>query len=278
MKELLAVGALDRNRLPLFLTTWVDKTSQQCMFTPGQLKVWSLPHLKAGSWYLDCGKGFCPEEEEELKKRLDAADLASGIAVGAGKDGAADDEDEDLSHLNARERKRVIAQRNADAEKARKRLEKEAGEKPKRDATKSGRKKGKKPAKSAPESSESAEEDTAVAEVNIHKRDATFAGLSNTKLQQGTGYKLKCASSSSMLPDELIINYSLLSIDQYYAQHNSFPKCWDDILEFMMKVTCLPLHQAILIAIFLLLPSLHYLELGLPSFTSNSLIFLSAQE
>jgi hypothetical protein len=35
MKELLTKGAIDKKILPLFLTTWVDKTSQQCMFTQG---------------------------------------------------------------------------------------------------------------------------------------------------------------------------------------------------------------------------------------------------
>jgi hypothetical protein len=33
MKELLPKGAIDLNKLPLFLTTWVDKTSQHCMFS-----------------------------------------------------------------------------------------------------------------------------------------------------------------------------------------------------------------------------------------------------
>ena len=37
MKELLTKGALDKNKLTLFLTTWVDKTSQHCMFSQGLL-------------------------------------------------------------------------------------------------------------------------------------------------------------------------------------------------------------------------------------------------
>jgi hypothetical protein len=28
----------------------------------GQIRAWSLPHLKIGSWYIDYDKGFCLEE------------------------------------------------------------------------------------------------------------------------------------------------------------------------------------------------------------------------
>jgi hypothetical protein len=49
MKELLPKGTIDKNKLLLFLTTWVDKISQHCMFSQGQLRMWTLPHLKAGS-------------------------------------------------------------------------------------------------------------------------------------------------------------------------------------------------------------------------------------
>jgi hypothetical protein len=36
--------------------------------------------------------------------------------------------------------------------------------------------------------------------------------------------------------DELILNCSLLSIDQHSVQHDSFPKSWDNIIAFMEKV------------------------------------------
>jgi hypothetical protein len=39
-----------------------------------------------------------------------------------------------------------------------------------------------------------------------------------------------------MLVDELIISCSLLSIDQHYAKHNIFPKCWDDIIAILEVV------------------------------------------
>jgi hypothetical protein len=245
MKELLMKGAIDKNKLPLFLTTWIDKTSQQCMFSQGQLRMWTLLHLKAGSWYLDCGKGFCPEEEEELKNKLDTADIASGSVVGALQEGTGNADELNLSQMNE-EKKKVIAQRIADAEKAKKKLDKEAAkatEKSKKDATKSSKKGNKRSSKSTAEGAVSGDEDTTHASGNPLKRDSTFAGLSSSKLQQGTITKFHNVGSSNMLVDELIVNCSLLSIDQHYAKHNTFPKCWDDIIAILEKVSRLAILQ-----------------------------------
>ena len=129
-------------------------------------------------------------------------------------------DEEDLSHLNAKEKKKVIALRIADAGKAKKRLDKEAAKaskKPKKDATKSRKKGDKQSSKSTTDGSESSDKDSSQAAMNTLKHDSTFAGLSNSKLQQGIVFKLKNVGSSSMLVDELILNYSLLSIDQHYA-------------------------------------------------------------
>ena len=72
--------------------------------------------------------------------------------------------------------------------------------------------------------------------MNSLKRDSTFAGLSNLKLQQGTVSTLRNASNSGVLVDEFILNCLLLSIDQHYAMHSSFPKSWDSIVAFLEKV------------------------------------------
>jgi hypothetical protein len=150
--------------------------------------MWTLPHLKAGSWYLDCGKGFCPEEEEELKNKLDAANIVSGSAVGALQEGIGNADELDLSQMNEKEKEKekVIAQRIADTEKAKKRLDKEAAkatEKSKKDATKSLKKGDKKSGKSTTEGAASSDKDTTHASGNPLKRDSTFAGLSSLKLQ-----------------------------------------------------------------------------------------------
>jgi hypothetical protein len=48
MKELVPLGVVVKPQLPLFLTSWVDKTSAQCMYTMTQTRAWSVSHLKAG--------------------------------------------------------------------------------------------------------------------------------------------------------------------------------------------------------------------------------------
>ena len=72
MKELLLRKAIEKAHLPLYLSTWIDKTSAQCMYTPSQIWIWSLPHLKGSTWYLDCTKGFCPIKEEADKAAIHA--------------------------------------------------------------------------------------------------------------------------------------------------------------------------------------------------------------
>ena len=142
----------------------------------------------------------------------------------------------DLSQMNEKDKKKTIAQRLADAEKAKKRLEKEATrpiEKSKKGATKSLKKGDRRSGKSSAEGATSSDEDIAYASENPLKRNSTFAGLSNLKLHQGAITRLQNVGSSNLLVDELIVNCSLLSIDQHYAKHNTFLKCWDDIISIL---------------------------------------------
>jgi hypothetical protein len=82
---------MEEGKLPIFLTTWVDKSLPLCMFTHAQFRAWFAPHLKSGCWYLDCAKGFCHEDEGDLKKSID---IASGtIYLTAATD--AEDQQED---------------------------------------------------------------------------------------------------------------------------------------------------------------------------------------
>jgi len=53
-----------------FLTTWLDQSSGDCMFSPTQLKNWTSSHLQACPWYLECNFGITPPEEEVLFQRL----------------------------------------------------------------------------------------------------------------------------------------------------------------------------------------------------------------
>jgi hypothetical protein len=81
MRELHPHGVVDEPQLPVFLTSWVDKSSALCMYTMTQSRIWSVPHLKASCWYLDCPKSFCPVKEEDVKKSYNKADSKGAATV-----------------------------------------------------------------------------------------------------------------------------------------------------------------------------------------------------
>jgi hypothetical protein len=66
MRELVPLGIVVKPELPMFLTSWVDRTSAQCMYTMTQTCAWSVPHLQSGCWYIECRKTIFPVEEEEV--------------------------------------------------------------------------------------------------------------------------------------------------------------------------------------------------------------------
>jgi hypothetical protein len=67
MWELLPASVVDKSK-------WVDKSSSLCMYTMVQTRIWSVPHLKASCWYIDCGKVYCPVEEEDVRKACETVD------------------------------------------------------------------------------------------------------------------------------------------------------------------------------------------------------------
>jgi hypothetical protein len=100
------------------------------MYTMGQISIWSLPHLKAGCWYIDCGKIYCPIQEEDVRKTCEAAD-SKGASKGAptGTNNAQEHEDEvevDINLLPAKEKNKIIKQRERDIQKAKDKEEREA--------------------------------------------------------------------------------------------------------------------------------------------------------
>ena len=70
--ELLAKGAISKKDLPIFLSTWLDRSNSKCMFSSNQQRTWSTSHLTGGGWYLDCAPSFTPSFETELRKSRDA--------------------------------------------------------------------------------------------------------------------------------------------------------------------------------------------------------------
>jgi hypothetical protein len=63
----LAKGAISKEDLHVFLTTWVDRSKTTHL---------DKSHLAGGAWYLDCAAGFMPAFETELKRsREDVGDI-----------------------------------------------------------------------------------------------------------------------------------------------------------------------------------------------------------
>jgi hypothetical protein len=90
------------------LSSWVDKTSPLCMYTMTHTRVWSNAHLKKGCWYIDCGKIFCPVEEEDAKKACVQANL-KGVALGPNQGEEQEIEVEvDISQLPEKERNKIL--------------------------------------------------------------------------------------------------------------------------------------------------------------------------
>jgi hypothetical protein len=141
-RELLPLGAIEEPHLPLYLISWIDKNSPLCMYTMFHIRYWSIAHLKACCWYIDCGKVFCLVEEENTKKACVQAD-SKGAALGPNQGEVQEDEVEvDINLLPEKERNKILNQRTGDVKRAEARAEKEAQkvkDKTERDAKKGER-------------------------------------------------------------------------------------------------------------------------------------------
>ena len=58
--------------LPVFLSTWLERSNAACMFTAAQQRTWTTSHLVCGAWYLDCATHYTPPFEMELRKSREA--------------------------------------------------------------------------------------------------------------------------------------------------------------------------------------------------------------
>ena len=63
-------NVLSPSSLPAFLFDWVDVDSNFCVYTAMQVAKFPHVHLEVGGWYLDCSRGFVPDEEESLYNSL----------------------------------------------------------------------------------------------------------------------------------------------------------------------------------------------------------------
>jgi hypothetical protein len=108
LKELAPLGTEVKPQLPLFLTSWVDKTSTQCMYTMTQTRAWSISHLKAGCWYIECLKTICPVEEEEVKVACDKADSKQSEVRSQLVEVQEEENEVDLSLLSEKEKNKIL--------------------------------------------------------------------------------------------------------------------------------------------------------------------------
>jgi hypothetical protein len=108
MWELVPLEAVVKPHLPLFLTSWMDKTSIQCMYNMTQTCTWSVSHLKAGYWYIECKKTICLVEKEDVKIACDKAN-SRGAEVGSIHVEVPKEENEvDISLLPEKERNKIL--------------------------------------------------------------------------------------------------------------------------------------------------------------------------
>ena len=254
MRELVQHDAVVKPGLPIFLTSWVDKSSAQCMYTMAHTRVWSISHLKAGCWYIECLKTYCPAEEEVVKDACDRDDSRVG-QVGSNRAEVEEEENEvDLSVLPEKERNRILAQRERVAKKAADKEEREAkkvADKEEREAArtaaktlkettttaeKDGKKVGKPKAKSSP--LHLTETSIASPSLSNRKRDYSVALLSASRLQQLASPSLMDSAGGTFHVQGFFFSGSLLSTDAYYVEHKAFPKEWMDMKAFL-EMVCL---------------------------------------
>ena len=61
----MAKGAILEQSLSQYLVTWVDKSSDFCIFEASHMETWPLKFLQSCPWFLECALIFCIAEEEQ---------------------------------------------------------------------------------------------------------------------------------------------------------------------------------------------------------------------
>jgi hypothetical protein len=232
-RELQPLGALGKVDLPLYLSTWLLKSSLHCMYMVRLLCSWLALHLKGDCWYLDCGKTFCPEDEEDVKKSCTQAKTKGAefrSINGNDHNGQENEGEEDLSVLLQKDRNKIETNNKKDKECQDKKKEKEALKaKGIKEKAKNGEVKAKKGEEKA--TSEALGEplgepssplvvvlQTKTPPPNPRKRDVNFLGLSMSRPS------LKDSLIDTMGLDEFFYNGSLQILDAYFTEHEAFSK------------------------------------------------------
>lgn len=259
MFELLPKGAVQENQLPGFILSWVDKTClDQCMYSAGAVRSWGPQHLKSGGWYIDCGGGFCPADEDATKKAIDQREKGLGGSSSQPPSGNQSnceaDDVVDLSHLTDKEKakaERKIQRATERAEAKRVLDEQKRADKALKadlvanvkaraaEAVASIKATGKAP-KSLHVVGASTFDDTQTSSASPsqghRKRDASAIDLSVSRLSLA---HLQVAVEDTVdLPeqDAFIFNGSLHSLLAHRIQYGVFPSGWSELQAFLEKV------------------------------------------
>jgi hypothetical protein len=164
------------------------------MYTMTQTKTWSVPHLKARCWYIECGKTIYPVEEQEVKISCDKAD-SRGAELGSDHVEVLEEKNKvDLSLFPEKKRNKILNRRTKDAKKAADKTEREATKattRALREATATAQKEAKKAMKSWKSKAFApphflTETSIASPSQNPRKQDASFVQLSVSRLQHIT--------------------------------------------------------------------------------------------
>lgn len=233
-REMVMAKAIEKRDVPMFLSGWIDKSSENCMFDGLLLKMWKLNHLKSGAWYLECPCSACPAEEAALFAHNDALPLDDLLFEGLGE---SEEELEitaapaagshadvavaltpHLSGSTSRSSRRLIKRSQQTASKERAELEALPVD---------GSTKGKGVNQSSPFATVPFSQSTAS---NFSSQFGAFQPPHLRAFSALAGVK----SASDMLV--LIINDSLSSMLQVQESSGAFPTSFQDITSFLTKV------------------------------------------
>ena len=217
--------------LPVFLSTWLDRSNAACMFTAAQQRTWTTSHLASGAWYLDCATHYTPPFEMELRKSCEAL-VESGEDMDDLK--GIQDDNERAKALKRRieeDRKKTLKVKEAEEKANLKELERQ--QKAAAKSTKKGKKKvttpGEVEMKSPVHRSPTVDSNSQIPIVSARgtKRDSSYDSLSQLPVVDLT-------EEANCMNDEFILNSSLFEV--LGGESGSLSPLYADLKAFISKV------------------------------------------
>lgn len=213
---------------PPFLSSWLDRSSKDCMFSGNQLRTFTTAHLSGGGWYLDCNLAFTHPSEIELRKSFDGIGLIN-LEV------------DEFVGLSEKQKKRAIARREATDRKKEKKEEERLAKLAEKEAEKESKGvKGKGKRKSnadGPIPASSTVDQGSQMLGGYHSgvlRTTALPQLSEDLITHGT--QLIVPDEDTMdAHDDLILNVSISELLENMG--NETPILYTEVSEFLKKVS-----------------------------------------